>query len=58
MLLLRKYVPFIDTIATYKKEYLKFDATAAFTVAVLAVPQSMAYAMIAGVKPVYTRQWF
>ncbi|MTI84474.1 MAG: SulP family inorganic anion transporter [Firmicutes bacterium] len=40
-------------MATYKKEYFKFDLVAALTVAVVALPQSMAYAIIAGVDPVY-----
>lgn len=48
-----KYVPIIETLATYKKEYLRFDFIAALTVAVVALPQSMAYAIIAGVDPVY-----
>lgn len=48
-----KYIPIIETLATYKKEYLRFDFIAALTVAVVALPQSMAYAIIAGVDPVY-----
>ncbi|WP_347491254.1 SulP family inorganic anion transporter [Desulfoscipio sp. XC116] len=48
-----KYFPFIETITTYKKAYFKFDIIAALTVAVVALPQSMAYAIIAGVDPVY-----
>jgi len=34
-------------------QYLRFDFIAALTVAVVALPQSMAYAIIAGVDPVY-----
>ncbi len=48
-----KYVPLIETVKTYRKEYVKSDLVAAFTVAVIAIPQSMAYAIIAGVDPVY-----
>jgi len=40
-------------MTTYKKEYFRFDFIAAVTVAVVALPQSMAYAIIAGVDPVY-----
>ena len=48
-----KYIPLIGTIKTYKKEYFSKDLIAALTVAVVAIPQSMAYALIAGVNPVY-----
>ncbi len=50
---LKKNIPIINTISTYKKEYFRFDFIAALTVAVVALPQSMAYAMIAGVDPAY-----
>ena len=52
-LTLFKYLPLIETIKTYKKEYFSKDLIAALTVAVVAIPQSMAYALIAGVNPVY-----
>ncbi len=48
-----KYIPIIETIKTYKKNTFKRDLTSALTVAVVAIPQSMAYAIIAGVNPVY-----
>jgi len=47
------YIPLIETIKTYKREYFSKDLVAALTVAVVAIPQSMAYALIAGVNPVY-----
>ena len=50
---LYKYVPLIETINTYKKDFVKRDIAASLTVAVIAIPQSMAYAIIAGVNPVY-----
>lgn len=50
---LGKSVPLIGTIGTYKKDYARHDVAAALTVAVVAIPQSMAYAIIAGVNPVY-----
>ncbi|MDR3602336.1 MAG: SulP family inorganic anion transporter [Desulfosporosinus sp.] len=50
---LSKYIPLIETIGTYKKEYISKDLIAGLTVAVVAIPQSMAYALIAGVNPVY-----
>jgi len=48
-----KYLPIIESIREYKKEYISKDIIAALTVAVVAIPQSMAYALIAGVNPVY-----
>lgn len=52
-LIINKYIPIIKTVREYKKEYIKKDLIAALTVAVVAIPQSMAYALIAGVSPVY-----
>ena len=52
-LILKKYIPLVETIREYKKEYIGKDLIAALTVAVVAIPQSMAYALIAGVNPVY-----
>ena len=37
----------------YKSEYLKDDFIAGVTVAVLLIPQGMAYALIAGLPPIY-----
>ncbi len=48
-----KYLPLVETLSTYKKDYAKRDLVASLTVAVIAIPQSMAYAIIAGVNPVY-----
>ena len=48
-----KYVPILETIRTYKKEYIRRDIVAALTVTVVGIPQYMAYALIAGVNPVY-----
>ena len=48
-----KYIPIIESIGSYKREYFGKDLVAALTVAVVAIPQSMAYALIAGVNPVY-----
>jgi len=52
-LILTKYIPIARTIREYKKEYLRKDLIVALTVAVVSIPQSMAYALIAGVNPVY-----
>jgi SulP family sulfate permease len=45
--------PFIADMKSYRKEFFKFDLMAGLTVAIVALPQSMAYALIAGVDPVY-----
>lgn len=48
-----KFIPILDTLKNYDKKDFRFDLTAALTVAVVALPQTMAYAMIAGVHPAY-----
>jgi len=50
---LQKYLPFLQDAKEYTKEKFKKDFIAAITVAVIALPQSMAYAIIAGVSPKY-----
>jgi SulP family sulfate permease len=46
-------IPIIVTLKSYQKSNFKFDLMAGLTVAIVALPQSMAYALIAGVDPVY-----
>jgi Sulfate permease and related transporters (MFS superfamily) len=50
---LSKHIPIIETIRDYKKENIRKDLVAALTVTVVGIPQYMAYALIAGVSPVY-----
>src|SRR5210317_1617050 len=45
--------PFLAWLKTYQPAYLKGDAIAGLTVAVVLIPQAMAYAMLAGLPPVY-----
>ena len=45
--------PILQWITTYKKSYFLKDVIAGFTVGIVLVPQAMAYAMIAGLPPVY-----
>lgn len=52
-LALKPVAPFIQTVRTYSLRKFRADLVAGVTVAVVAVPQSMAYALIAGVPPVY-----
>ncbi len=46
-------LPFLPWMRGYGPRYLKADLAAGFTVAVVAVPQSMAYALIAGLPVEY-----
>ncbi|MFZ0240014.1 MAG: SulP family inorganic anion transporter [Desulfobacterales bacterium] len=50
---LEDFVPFVSWIRGYGKRYIKADLFAGLTVAVVAVPQSMAYALIAGLPVQY-----
>jgi len=45
--------PFLNWLAHYKKSWLKGDAFAGLTVGVILIPQGIAYAMIAGLPPIY-----
>lgn len=51
--LFKNCLPFLETIQTYNKEKFRLDLMAGLTVALVALPQSMAYAFIAGVEPKY-----
>ncbi|HPZ09352.1 MAG TPA: sulfate permease [Candidatus Eremiobacteraeota bacterium] len=44
--------PLLDSLRNYSKEDFTGDLTAGLTIAVLLIPQGMAYAMIAGLPPV------
>ena len=50
---LAKYFPILDWLPRYKVEWLRFDVIAALSVWALLVPQSIAYASIAGVPTQY-----
>jgi len=43
----------LNWLPNYKKEYLKGDVAAGLTVGVMLIPQGMAYAIIAGLPPVF-----
>lgn len=53
MSLVRKYLPIIDTLRTYRPALLQGDIIAGIIVAVMLIPQGMAYAVLAGLPPVY-----
>jgi SulP family sulfate permease len=50
---LRTFLPILDWLPKYKSTQLKGDLAAGLTVGVMLIPQGMAYAMIAGLPPIY-----
>lgn len=48
-----KYIPFLDWIKTYSGDDAKGDLNAGITVGIMLIPQGMAYAMLAGLPPIY-----
>ena len=49
----KRYLPILQWLPNYKKSYLSGDIGAGITVGIMLVPQGMAYAMIAGLPPVF-----
>ena len=47
------FFPIFSWIKTYSRSFLKGDISAGLTVGIMLIPQGMAYAMIAGLPPVY-----
>ena len=50
---MRRYFPILEWIQDYNKTLFKGDLSAGITVAIMLIPQGIAYAMIAGLPPVY-----
>lgn len=48
-----RYVPIIGTLQNYNRDAFRGDFNAGLTVAIMLVPQGMAYAVLAGMPPVY-----
>lgn len=48
-----QHYKFFNWIKNYRKEYLSGDLSAGLTVGVMLIPQGMAYAMLAGLPPIY-----
>ncbi|MGM0506867.1 MAG: SulP family inorganic anion transporter [Bacteroidota bacterium] len=46
-------IPIVETLRTYRKGLFQNDLVAGLTVAVMLIPQGMAYAVLAGMPPVY-----
>ncbi len=53
MNLLKKHIPILSWLPSYKKAALSGDLSAGLTVGVMLIPQGIAYAMIAGLPPIY-----
>jgi len=51
--LFKKYIPILSWLPSYKKAALSGDLSAGLTVGVMLIPQGIAYAMIAGLPPIY-----
>lgn len=50
---LKQYIPIFQWLSTYTKAAFKSDLVAGLTVWVMLVPQGMAYALLAGMPPIY-----
>lgn len=48
-----KFIPILSTLQNYDNDKFKGDLNAGITVAIMLVPQGMAYAVLAGMPPVY-----
>jgi SulP family sulfate permease len=49
----KKYIPILSWLPNYNKAALSGDLSAGLTVGVMLIPQGIAYAMIAGLPPIY-----
>lgn len=50
---LKKIIPILEWLPNYKKTQLKGDFFSGLTVAIILIPQGIAYALIAGLPPIY-----
>ncbi len=50
---LKSIFPIIEWLSSYNKAWLKSDINAGLTIGILLIPQGIAYAMIAGLPPIY-----
>lgn len=51
--MLKKFIPILTWLPAYQSRDLKGDVSAGLTVGVMLIPQGMAYAMLAGMPPIY-----
>ncbi len=50
---MKKYIPILDWLPNYSFSFLKGDLIAGLTVGIILIPQGIAYALIAGLPPIY-----
>lgn len=50
---IRKFLPILQWLPNYQRDHLSGDVYAGLTVGIMLIPQGMAYALIAGLPPVY-----
>ncbi len=50
---IKQYIPAFDWLSNYSGANIKGDLAAGLTVGIMLIPQGMAYAMIAGLPPIY-----
>lgn len=50
---LTNWLPALDWITNYERRWLKGDISAGLTVGIMLIPQGMAYALLAGLPPIY-----
>lgn len=50
---IKRFLPFLDWMPSYELDAFKSDLIAGLTVGVMFIPQSMAYALLAGLPPIY-----
>lgn len=53
MKLLKQLIPILDWLPNYRFSQLRGDVLAGVTVAIILIPQGIAYALIAGLPPIY-----
>lgn len=50
---IKEYIPILSWLPSYKKSDFSGDLAAGITVGIMLIPQGMAYAMLAGLPPIY-----
>jgi SulP family sulfate permease len=50
---IKSILPILDWLPNYNKKHLRGDVNAGLTVGIMLIPQGMAYAMLAGLPPIY-----